>query len=303
MIYHNSIMATFKELLAPHSMSTDVDTTHSYADVYESYFSTIRDQSINVLLVGVEHNNYLGGFLHACYDYFPNATFYVVDHNSPEKFDTFFNEPNINLYSQASIHDHDFIVNTFVNTDIRFDLIIEDVSPRALANMAKIVKEYSVLLKPNGMMFIEDLEYPDNTVVLDAELPAYLQGCSQIFDLRTVKGRYDDILYLVTAPASLPAVVAQVAPAVAPVSAAPAVEAPVADKGITGPVGVSEDTDLSGPVSDTGATGTIDVSGDKGITGPVGVSEDTDLSGPVSDTGATGTIDVSGDTGATGTNP
>jgi hypothetical protein len=295
MIYHNSIMATFKELLAPHSMSTDVDTTHSYADVYESYFSTIRDQSINVLLVGVEHNNYLGGFLHACHDYFPNATFYVVDHNSPEKFDTFFNEPNINLYSQASIHDHDFIVNTFVNTDIRFDLIIEDVSPRALANMAKIVKEYSVLLKPNGMMFIEDLEYPDNTVVLDAELPAYLQGCSQIFDLRTVKGRYDDILYLVTAPASVPALVAQVAPAVAPVSAAPAVEAPAVE------APVMEAPAMEAPAVEAPAVEAPVA--DKGITGPVGVSEDTDLSGPVSDTGATGTIDVSGDTGATGTNP
>ena len=195
-------MASFRDIVSKYSYSTDIDTTHSYGETYQSYFTPIQQNVLNILLIGVEHNNYLGGILRVCHEFFPNATFTVVDNNSNEKFDFMFYQPNVTLFSEASIHDHDFVMNTFVTPGITFDIIIEDVSPRSVANMAMIVKEYSQLLNPGGMMFIEDLEYPGNADELNSQLPANLQGCSQFFDLRA-SGRYDDILYLVTAPITM----------------------------------------------------------------------------------------------------
>ena len=200
-------MTSFRDILAKYSYSNDTDTTHSYGETYQSLFTPIQQNVLNILLIGVEYNNYLGGFLYVCKEFFPNATFTVVDHNSSEKFGGIFLEPDVTLYTSASIHDHDFVTDAFVNPGITFDIIIEDVSPRALANMAMVVKEYSILLSPGGMMFIEDLEYPGNAGVLDDELPAILKGCSQIIDLRQQSGRYDDMLYLVTAPLTMPVVV------------------------------------------------------------------------------------------------
>jgi len=199
-------MTSFRDILAKYSYSNDTDTIHSYGETYQSLFTPIQQKVLNILLIGVEYNNYLGGFLYVCKEFFPNATFTVVDHNSSEKFGGIFLEPDVTLYTDASIHDHDFITNAFVNPGITFDIIIEDVSPRDLANIAMVVKEYSPLLSPGGMMFIEDLEYPGNADVLDTELPEILKGCSQIFDLRA-SGRYDDILYLITAPLTMPVVV------------------------------------------------------------------------------------------------
>ena len=157
-------MTSFRDILAKYSYSTDADTTHSYGETYQNIFTPIQQNVLNILLIDVEHNNHLGGFLRVCNEFFPNATFSAVDYRPKEQFDHIFQLPNVTLYSGASIHDHDFVTNTFVTPGITFDIIIEDASPRALANMAVIVKEYSPLLNPGGMMFIEDLEYTGNAV-------------------------------------------------------------------------------------------------------------------------------------------
>jgi len=250
----------FEQIVDNYLYSTDVDTTHSYASVYAQYFDALKTYPLNILLIGAEDNNYVGGFLHACYDFFPNATFTVLDDHPIEYFDFFFYQPKIKFYPSALIHDHDFVMNAFVTPGIKFDIIIENISPRLLVSMAIIVKEYCPLLNPGGMLFIEDLEYPSNKDFLDAELPANLQGCSQIFDLRAEKGRYDDILYLVTAPGTL---------------------IPV------GPTGQASDTGQTGP---TGPTGQASDTGPTGPTGPTGQASDTGPTGPTSETGPTGHI-------------
>jgi hypothetical protein len=254
----------FIQIIENYLYSTDVDTTHSYATVYAQYFDALQTYPLNILLIGAEDNNYVGGFLHACYDFFPNATFTVVDDHPIEYFDTFFYQPKIKFYAATPMHDHDFVMNAFVTPGIKFDIIIENVSPRLLLSMAIIVREYGPLLNPGGMMFIEDLEYPDNKDVLDAELPANLQGCSQIFDLRAEKGRYDDILYLVTAPGTLN---------------------PPGPTGLTGPTGPTGPVSETGP---TGPTGPVSETGPTGPTGPVSETGPTGPTGPVSETGPTG---------------
>ena len=81
-----------------------------------------------------------------------------------------------------------------------FDVIIDD-GPHTLASQIFTVSHYFPMLKPNGVLIIEDIQDIQHVDALTAALPEELHRCVQIFDNRSSRGRYDDIIWSIVAPA------------------------------------------------------------------------------------------------------
>ena len=59
------------------------------------------------------------------------------------------------------------------------------------------IEYYLPLLKKDGVMVIEDLQDISWTNELRKHVPKELQDCIEVLDLRHVKGRYDDIVFII----------------------------------------------------------------------------------------------------------
>jgi SAM-dependent methyltransferase len=163
---------------------TDKDTWHSYFPVYQKLFEPIRYTATRVLEIGVRE----GGSISLWNNYFPNAEIYGVDITLDEvlfKFD----EKSVFLYSENAYSE------TFVSKlDIdSFDVIIDD-GPHTLQSMKDVIRLYTRLLKPNGMLIIEDVASIDWVPEILNEVPREILTCSSVHDRRLVKNRVDDIL-------------------------------------------------------------------------------------------------------------
>jgi hypothetical protein len=183
---------TVAELCAPIMNSTDMNSTHSYADVYESLFSSRRNDTINILQIGLN----FGGAIHIWRQYFPNSTIYLVDQGEHDTGD-FFTTPKGIAFMNSDAYSHDFVVNNFTNNNIKFDIIIEDQSDRNYQKAQSTIVEYSSLLNAGGMLIIEDIQDINWTTQLMEYVPEELKANVQIFDLRENKGTWDDILFMV----------------------------------------------------------------------------------------------------------
>jgi predicted O-methyltransferase YrrM len=194
----------------------DLNTTHSYLQTYDNLFSNIRDTPLNILQIGVLH----GGAMQLWDSYFSNATIYGVDTQPMDVYRVpFFKQSNVKLYS-AQPYEPAFVETNFVDQNITFDIIFDDANPRNFDTQSAALTLYRPLLKPNGILIIEDLEDIGFIERLDAQLPSELLVNRTFYDLRKNKGRYDDILYVYTntpaAPAPTPAPAPAPTPAPAP---------------------------------------------------------------------------------------
>jgi hypothetical protein len=183
---------TVAELCAPIMNSTDMNSVHSYANVYESLFSSRRNDNINLLQIGLN----FGGAIHVWREYFPNSTIYLVDQGDHDTGDLFTTPRGI-AFMNSDAYSHDFVVNNFTNNNIKFDIIIEDQSDRNYQKAQSTIVEYSSLLNVGGMLFIEDIQDINWTTTLMEYVPEELKANVQIFDLRENKGTWDDILFMV----------------------------------------------------------------------------------------------------------
>lgn len=172
---------------------TDKDNGHSYTGAYDELLAPYEDKEITFLEVGV---CYGGSFL-LWQELLPKAKFALVDvedqrcQKSIEKMD-----PK---------HTNFFCMDAYTSTCVEtmkkfypegFDFIIED-GPHTPETQAYFVKNYLPLLKKGGTMVIEDLAadwWIDN---LMKEIPAELKENVKVYDLRHVKNRADDILFVI----------------------------------------------------------------------------------------------------------
>jgi hypothetical protein len=135
---------------------------HSYAPIYSLFFSSIRQNSLNLMEVGIGtsdpkiqssmgKNGTPGASLRAWKKYFPNGN--IVGLDIDEK--TLFKEERIETYcidQTNPISISNFILN---NKNRLFDVIIDD--GLHTENAAHVFFENSShLLKSNGFYFIED---------------------------------------------------------------------------------------------------------------------------------------------------
>ena len=183
-------MSTFVECLKPYEAvitehGTDKNTTHSYGPVYDTLFYPYKEKPIRLLEIGIA-----GGYALLAYaDYFPNADIYGIDIvNSVHK--KAWENPRFGLTIANALEKP--VVDSYKGI---FDIIIEDASHK-VEHQIQHFRDFAPKVASGGLYIIEDIVGPNADYIKNTIRPiADCLGFSlEIIDLRSVKGRYDDVL-------------------------------------------------------------------------------------------------------------
>jgi len=165
--------------------STDKGTLHCYIDeVYGNIFPKRRYSSKKVLEIGV----HTGGSIKLWRDYFVDAVIYGLDVSDCDS-----------IKNQDRIVD---IVGDAYGSDVisslpsDFDIVIDD-GPHSLESMEIFLKEYSKKINTNGVLIIEDIQDYNWIDRLKEATPEHLRDKIEIYDLRKIKDRYDDLMLVI----------------------------------------------------------------------------------------------------------
>jgi predicted O-methyltransferase YrrM len=176
---------------------TDKNTTHSYLSLYEKLLAGKKYTAKNVLEIGIGDGNQgatNGGSIKLWHDYFVNADVYALDiQHINAVWDGLKHNDRIKLYTSMDAYDEDTAKHF---ADTKFDYILDD-GPHTLESMLKCVQLYSPLLTDDGILIIEDVQDFSWLHVLCGAVPENLHKFIKMYDLRKVKGRYDDIVFTI----------------------------------------------------------------------------------------------------------
>lgn len=171
---------------------TDKNTTHSYLQTYETLFRPKKNSAQNILEIGIQD----GGSIKLWYDYFTNATIYGLDiRKIKDIWPELTNNPRIKLGCFDAYKQH-FIDNQLKPLNKKFDIIIDD-GPHTLESMIFFIKNYLPMLTENGILIVEDVQSIDWTNKLSDTVPDDFKEYIEVYDLRSNKERYDDILFVI----------------------------------------------------------------------------------------------------------
>jgi len=172
---------------------TDKNTVHSYLPLYQQLLQSKKETAKNVLEVGIFH----GGSIKLWNDYFTNATVYGLDIIPMERvWEGIQGNEKIKLYPSTNAYNSDFVVEKFLNKNIRFDFMLDD-GPHTLDSMKQFIHLYAPLMAEDGILIIEDVQTWDWIDILKEEVPENLKPFIQVYDLRPNKNRYDDIVFTI----------------------------------------------------------------------------------------------------------
>lgn len=174
---------------------SDKNTVHSYIPIYEQLFKDKEETAEYVLEVGIgDFHDKNGGSILLWSKYFKNAIVYGIDILPINRVhDDLINNSSIRLYTETDAYNKDFI---YSNIDKKFDIIIDD-GPHTLQSMIDFITLYTPLLKNDGILIIEDIPDPNWIDTLQSTTPDNLKKYIKVYDLRTNKDRYDDVLFVI----------------------------------------------------------------------------------------------------------
>jgi hypothetical protein len=164
---------------------TDKDTLHAYGPLYERLFAPIKDSCKDFLEIGV----FSGASLAAFADFFEHAQLIGIDIDlSRLKFGK--DHPRIAVHQMDGTQ-----AASASQLGRQFDVILDDGSHLPNHQVASL-DVFAPYLKPDGMYVIEDI---NGAYVHDLkprlESTAKKHGLTmEWYDLRQVKGRFDDIV-------------------------------------------------------------------------------------------------------------
>lgn len=166
---------------------TDKDTVHSYVThAYSTLFDNhLANNASKILEIGVQK----GGSLLLWRDFFSNATIYGIDTNISHCSQI--TDDRIKILNRDAYNED--CVNSLPND---FDIIIDD-GPHTLNSMIFCVEYYVKKLNNNGLLIIEDLQDISWVQKLTKHIDPFLAKNINIVDLRSIKNRYDDILFII----------------------------------------------------------------------------------------------------------
>lgn len=160
--------------------NTDKEDLHCYiSEYYSGVFSPYKENDIKILEIGIRH----GGSIQLWRDFFTNAAVYGIDSG----------EEATATVDNCTIIDADaYHINTVISLPNDFDFIIDD-GPHTLESQIRFILLYRDKIKRRGRLIIEDIQSYENL----NELIKYINTdmfSYRVYDLRGVKGRYDDIV-------------------------------------------------------------------------------------------------------------
>ena len=171
---------------------TDKQTLHSYGPVYEQLLSPLKGKNVTILEVGVQ----LGGSLLLWHDFLPDSV--VIGLDNKDAIDPSI-MPRMDPLRCAVLfmdaYDNDTISKVKQLTPNGIDFAIDD-GPHSLASQQRFLELYLPLLNEGGTAVIEDIQdygWFESLIPLVSSEYAY-----EIIDLRNVKGRYDDLMLIVS---------------------------------------------------------------------------------------------------------
>ncbi len=147
-------------------MSEDTDKaaltkrgSHHYADLYDVLFRHWRGKTINVLEVGVDK----GGSIRMWRKYFPNSHVTAIDASGAVTFE---DDPHV-WFIHGDYRDE----STFRGLSLgAFDLMIDDADHQ-VESQKLFLQRYSPMLKPNGILIIEDVLTKEGALEIKKHLP------------------------------------------------------------------------------------------------------------------------------------
>lgn len=196
---------TLREIIAHYDINghekdggTDKDTFHSYIELYEQLLAPFVSKAITLVEIGIQY----GGSMLLWQDYLPKAQFIFVDNvNSihPKILDHLDRDRTCILFQDAYNDIGAEEVNNIAEMGASggIDFIIDD-GPHTLQSQIDFLRLYLPSLNKGGIALIEDVQDVQWFASLEAE--AEKAGSEFTFervDLRHVKGRYDDLVFVV----------------------------------------------------------------------------------------------------------
>ena len=196
-VFVNTDNYLLEDLIDNNLYYTDKNTTHSYYDLYNKLFNPIRQNAKNILEVGIgDFGEKNGGSILLWHMYFKNALIHGVDILSENRvYDVILRNNRIKTYLNSDAYNINF-VQKFKEQGILFDLIVDD-GPHTFESQCKFIELYSDLLSDIGILVIEDVQDINMITKFKEITPQYLQHHIHIYDLRHVKNRYDDIVFVI----------------------------------------------------------------------------------------------------------
>lgn len=188
---------SLEDLIDTNVYYTDKNTTHSYFNSYNGLFTPIRKIAKNILEIGIGNfSDKNGGSLLLWKLFFKNASIHGVDIVSESRvYDIILRDNNIETYLNTDAYGNEF-VETFKKKNKLFDVIIDD-GPHTFETQCKCIELYSEMLSDNGILVIEDVQDINWINKFKTLTPSHLQKYIHVYDLRHVKNRYDDILFVI----------------------------------------------------------------------------------------------------------
>ena len=172
---------------------TDKNTVHSYLPLYEKLLISKKETAKNVLEVGILN----GGSIKLWSDFFTNATVYGIDiMDINNVWEGIKNNEKIILHTSTDAYNSDLFTIHFIDKNIKCDFMLDD-GPHSLESMKQFIKLYSQIMTDDGILIIEDVQSWDWIDILKSVVPDELQKYIKIYDLRSNKNRYDDIVFTI----------------------------------------------------------------------------------------------------------
>ena len=177
---------------------TDKNTTHSYIPLYQELLESKKETATHVLEIGIgDFGPKNGGSIKLWRDFFINAKIYGLDIlDKTRVIDELLNSDRVILHTSINAYDENFFNENFLNKGIKFDFMLDD-GPHTLDSMKEFIRLYSKIMKDDGILIIEDVQSMEWIDILKNEVPHELKQYINIYDLRYVKNRYDDIVFVI----------------------------------------------------------------------------------------------------------
>jgi len=169
---------------------TDKNTGHSYiSHFYEDAFLPYREKKISLLEIGIAR----GDSLLLWDKYFVNNTLIFGLDNYEMISLELQKHPKIKkLFTEAY---SEYTANMLP----AFDIIIDD-GPHSLESQQKSIQLYLSKVNPGGIFIIEDIQEESSIDNLKSFVPEKLKPYCQFIDLRSIKNRKDDMMFIVKIP-------------------------------------------------------------------------------------------------------
>ena len=168
---------------------TDKGTTHTYTKVYDRLFKDRRQEPLHLMEIGIYH----GGSAALWCKYFPKATFTFVDTHDqigPKA------RPHIDM-DRATIIWADAYAGGVVPAK-GIDILIDD-GPHSLWSQQMAISLYGPMMRPGGIMVIEDIADASYIDTLLEQVPI---GVTTQYYWGNISQRHDDRMLILTWPST-----------------------------------------------------------------------------------------------------